>query len=242
LSDFEAAWLRDYATRQQARPRPPTPEEVARRGATYDHYLRGWLPEERGARVLEVGCGSGWFLSALAARGYSAISGIDLSPSQVALARELGHEVHEIEAVEYLRERDAEFDLIVVLDVFEHLTRQQAWELLEYSLHALRPGGRLAIQTPNGDSPWAGNVFFGDPTHLHCYTPLLLEKLMRAAGFERVVLRPCGPVPSSFAKRLRTWAWAVVALLLSLVNRLEGADTSGIQTRNFLCSGVRSSV
>ena len=97
----------------------------------------------------------------------------------------------------------------------------------------------MLIQTPNGDSPWAGNVFFGDPTHQHCYAPLLLEKLMRAVGFEEVASRPCGPVPTTLAKRMRCWAWAAVAAALALVNRLEGADTSGIQTRNFLCSGLR---
>ncbi len=81
MSDFETAWLRDYATRQQDRPRPPTPEEVARHGATYDHYLRGWLPHDKTEAVLEVGCGSGWFLSALKERGYRELVGIDLSPS-----------------------------------------------------------------------------------------------------------------------------------------------------------------
>lgn len=239
MSDFEAAWLRDYATRQQGRPEPPTPVEVSQRGAVYDHYLHGWLPDDVTTPILEVGCGSGWLLSALEQRGYPNVTGIDKSPSQVALARQLGHEVHEIGAAEFLADRAGEFGLIVVLDVFEHLTRQQAWELLERSHRALRPGGRIVIQTPNGDSPWVGSVFFGDPTHLHCYAPLLLEKLMAAAGFEQIASRPCGPVPTTFIRRLRCWAWGLVAATLRLVNRLEGAVTSGIQTRNFLCSGVR---
>ncbi len=239
MSDFETEWMRDYATHQQDRAQPPTTEEVIRRAAIYEYYLRGWLPEDATTPVLEVGCGSGWFLSALKQRGYRRVTGIDLSPSQVALARQLGHEVHEIGAVEYLADHSAEFGLIIVLDVFEHLSRQQAWELLEQARSALQPGGRLVIQTPNGDSPWVGNVFFGDPTHLHCYAPLLLEKLLASARFEQVASRPCGPVPTSFARRLRCWAWGVVAAGLALVNRLEGAVTSGIQTRSFLCSGVR---
>ena len=239
MSDFESTWMREYATRQQGRPRPPTPEEIAEHGATADHHMDGWLPEDRSTPILEVGCGSGWFLSALAARGFANISGLDLSPSQVALARELGHEVHEAGALEFLAGRDSEFGLIVVMDVLEHLTRQQAWELLEYALKALRPGGRIIFQTPNGDSPWVGNVFYGDPTHITCYAPLLLEKIMLAAGFEQVEMRPSGPVPSGILKRIRYWAWRLVHGALALINRLEGAVWSGIQTRNFLCAGIR---
>ena len=240
MSDFEASWLRDYATRQQERSEPPTPQEVAAHGAVYEHYLRGWLPDDRSVPILEVGCGAGWFLSSMKQRGYERVTGIDPSPSQVALARELGHDVYQVGAAEFFKDRSLEFGLIVALDVFEHLSRQEAWELLECAHRALRPGGRLVIQTPNGDSPWAGNLFFGDPTHRHCYAPLLLEKLLRAAHFDQVGSRPCGPVPTSPLQRLRCWAWGAVALALAAINRLEGAVTSGIQTRNFLCSGVRN--
>jgi len=239
VSDFDTAWRRDYATRQEGRPVPPSPEEVRQRAAAYDHYLRGWLPADLATPILEVGCGSGWLLSAFERRGYRSVIGVDQSPSQVALARQLGHEVHEVDAIEFLEGRAGEFGLIVVIDVFEHLTRQQAWELLEHTLQALRPGGRLVIQTPNGDSPWVGNLLHGDPTHVHCYTPVLLEKLLTAAGFVQAASRATGPAPTSFARRLRCWAWGLVCATLHVVNRLEGAVTSGIQTRNFLCSGVR---
>lgn len=241
MSDFESTWLREYATRQQSRPAPPTPAEIAVHGRTAEHHMRGWWPEDRTTPILELGCGSGWLLSALAERGYTSRVGVDLSPSMVALARELGHEVHEAGALEFLAERREEFGLIIVMDVLEHLSRDDAWTLLQHARRALRPGGRIVFQTPNGDSPWMGNVFFGDPTHVTCYAPLLLEKILLAAGFEQVELRPCGPVPAGGLRTIRYALWRAVHAGLVMLNRLEGAVFSGIQTRNFLCAAVRPS-
>src|SRR6516162_6126205 len=48
--------------------------------------LRRWLRVDAGMRVLDVGCGIGRWSRALAARGAS-VSGIDLSPTMISIAR-----------------------------------------------------------------------------------------------------------------------------------------------------------
>ena len=52
----------------------------------YVQRYRRFLPPDRAAPILDIGCGTGGFLEALRSLGYSSIEGVDLSPSQVAAA------------------------------------------------------------------------------------------------------------------------------------------------------------
>src|SRR5215472_17802417 len=46
------------------------------------------LPQNRNAHILDVPCGYGRYLKALASHGYTNASGIDISAEQIAFARE----------------------------------------------------------------------------------------------------------------------------------------------------------
>lgn len=108
-------------------------------------------PADRRPRVLDIGCGTGFLLNALAERGYEGI-GIDLSPESVAIAQK---RLEELGVADRLEARvgsayeppDGPFDLITLTDVLEHLEDPRA------CLKALRPqmaaGGLLVISTPN---------------------------------------------------------------------------------------------
>lgn len=60
------------------------------------HRLRGWLPEDRTIRCLDLGCGAGHLLAALRDAGYRNVRGVDISQEAVAAARskrlEVSHE------------------------------------------------------------------------------------------------------------------------------------------------------
>lgn len=76
-------------------------------------------PYARGARVLEVGCGTGLILERLAAIARSAV-GIDLSPGMLARARERGLNVIQGLATE-LPFDDGSFDLVCSFKVLAHV-------------------------------------------------------------------------------------------------------------------------
>jgi len=104
-----------------------------------------------GARALDVGCGTGFLLEALAGRGFSGI-GVDLSPESVALARE---RLERIGAADRLEARvgsayeppEGPFDLIALTDVLEHLEDPRA--CLRALRERLAPGGLVVVSTPN---------------------------------------------------------------------------------------------
>ena len=54
-------------------------------GRARTYHLRGWLPEDRNAGILDVACGSGKLLHFFSRHRYVNLAGIDISRDQVAL-------------------------------------------------------------------------------------------------------------------------------------------------------------
>src|SRR5947209_1860262 len=163
-SSYRARIYQRYASRERPGAPPFDPVSAAHWGRTYDHYLRGWIPADRGAAIADVGCGAGGLLHFFKARGYVNLSGVDLSAEQVQIARQVVPGVVEGNVFDFLEARPAAFDLVTALDIIEHLHKEEVFRLLDACHHALRPGGRLVLQTPNADSPFAAAIRYGDFT------------------------------------------------------------------------------
>jgi 2-polyprenyl-3-methyl-5-hydroxy-6-metoxy-1,4-benzoquinol methylase len=103
---------------------------------------------DRGAlKILEIGCGKGAILDFLRLCGHH-VRGIDLDPQAI---EECGACHPEIEASvasgDQLPFDDASFDVVISLDVFEHI-RDTEQHLREVT-RVLKPGGMYLLQTPN---------------------------------------------------------------------------------------------
>lgn len=215
-------------------------EGSRRWGRAYDHYLRGWLPERRDAAIADLACGRGALLHFLLERGYACVSGVDLSPEQVQLARQVVPDVVEGNVLDFLSERPGAFDLLIALDLVEHLTKDEALRFLDLCRQALKPGGRLVLQTPNAESPFSLGVRYGDLTHEIMYSPILLSRLMEMAGFAPVACREMGPAPRGYSvlSTVRSLLWQGCRAGVMAWNIIEtGGKGSGIYTRVFLVSG-----
>src|SRR5262249_16355815 len=113
------------------------------------------LPNDRSARVIDLGCGQGGLVRQLSEAGYSQASGIDISPEQVALAHEAGIrgvELGDFRLVFAVRS----FDAVTATDFLEHLTRSEVLEAADLILKALTPGGVFIARVPNMVSPFGG--------------------------------------------------------------------------------------
>jgi 2-polyprenyl-3-methyl-5-hydroxy-6-metoxy-1,4-benzoquinol methylase len=141
-----------------------------------------WLPAQPGGRLLDVGCGSGELLARMRDLGWS-VAGVEFDAEAARVARERsGSQVvstlDEIEAAVY--------DAVILDHVLEHLPDAPA--TLAGCLHALRPGGWLALATPNPSS--AGRDRFGaswlhwdPPRHLELRGERALRRLVETSGF-----------------------------------------------------------
>jgi len=156
-------------------------------------------------RVLDIGCGPGFFLEAAQAKGYDAF-GLDPSDYIVKVAGEkFGERIQKgvIESADYPADH---FDLVVAFDTFEHVYHPLEW--LTAVRRVLRspdpasgkPGGLLAITTPDPTSPLAkisGRkwVSFKIPEHVFYWSPDTIRRVL-AEGWEILEIKPAGQYAS----------------------------------------------
>ncbi len=136
-----------------------------------------------GARVLEVGCGSGELLRQLR-RVTRVTVGIDVSPSVLRLAARSLADGGSAAAVACARAEalpfcNGVFDAVLAQHLVEHLA--QPVEALREWRRVLRPGGVLALVTPNAAYP--DRAHFDDAGHVSLFTAHSLNAALEAAGF-----------------------------------------------------------
>ncbi len=104
------------------------------------------------AKVLDIGCGGGLFLSLLKRQG-SEVIGIELSDSRAQYAKSKhGLEIHKrpIESEFWQKGYANHFDAVTLWDVIEHVNFPM--QTLQSAAKVLRQGGLLLIDTPCRDS------------------------------------------------------------------------------------------
>ncbi len=219
-------------------------ENASRRwGKVIKYHLRCWLPTVKNAAIVDVACGGARLLHFFKEQGYTNIEGIELSPEQVWIARQVIPSVVQENALAYLPRHRGKFDLITGFDIIEHLDKSEVLRFLDAAHAALAPGGRLILQTPNSDSPMGMAIRYGDFTHEVCFNANSLSRLMRLAGFERIEARETGPVPWGYSLKstLRAGLWQCLRAALKLWNFAElGHAGGGVFSRVFLISGVKA--
>ena len=199
------------------------PVEALIRGERYfkENFLR-LLPVSRSSDILEVGCGYGKYLKILQDYDYKTCCGIDLSEEQVAYAKEklgLSNVCHG-DAVDWLSDKTDRFDCVLAIDVLEHLEVGSLIKLMERIAGALRPGGVLIVQVPNGKSPM-NPIIYGDLTHHRAFTPNSLRQLGLHCGLQPVVFREIPPTVFSIKSAVQRLIWSVcIQPLLGLIFRM----------------------
>lgn len=145
-----------------------------------------WHPANfmSGYSVLELGTGTGLFLSYLEAKKVSNFIGIDsdpktldFMPASISERVVIGDLWAEIDKLNNL------FDRIVLLDVFEHFSYFEGRRLLELLKGRLKEGGKVILRIPNASSPFGLQYQYNDLTHKAVYGPGSIRHLALAAGF-----------------------------------------------------------
>jgi 2-polyprenyl-3-methyl-5-hydroxy-6-metoxy-1,4-benzoquinol methylase len=81
----------------------------------------------------------------------------------------------------------SQFDILLAIDVLEHLDLDGLHRFSRLVREVLRPGGLLIVQVPNAQAPF-NPVTAGDLTHLRAFTPASLRQLFALAGTDAVHL------------------------------------------------------
>ena len=104
-----------------------------------------------GARIADLGCGSGVFSNALRQRGYEC-TGVDLSPALIRIARQKYPGIEFIEGdVENLPFADASFDGVLLAGILHHFSDRSRF--VAEVKRILKPGGKFVAFDPNRMNP-----------------------------------------------------------------------------------------
>ena len=191
------------------------------------------------AKVLDIGCGGGLFLSLLKRQG-AEVTGIELSDSRAQYAKTK----HQLEIYKYPIENDfwqkgyaGHFDAATLWDVIEHVNYPQ--QTLQCAANVLKPGGFLLIDTPcrdgfyhrfgeftynltNGGYPTFLNAMYSSHLfgHKQIFSTTEMKELFESVGLEIVDLRKFHELsfPYEFYLRKLFRSGFVVRLLLPLVS------------------------
>jgi len=142
--------------------------------------IRRYVP--RGARVLDFGCGKGYFLHQLRAMGREDIHGVELNRSaQVSLRGQnfdVAGQVSELD-------EPGPYDVITLFHVLEHLEDPKGF-LVDLK-ESLGEGGRLVIEVPNldgfGFGKFGAEWFYLQREHLYYFNEKSLISLLERAGY-----------------------------------------------------------
>ncbi len=138
-----------------------------------------------GPRLLEIGCGAGFFLEEAQRRGWD-VHGIELSRWMVERASErvAGDRVLQGSYDSELF-RDSSFDVVVAVDVIEHVT--DPGHLLRDVAARLRPGGIVYLVTPDSGSLPARMLgerwWYVQVPHLSYFSRPSMSRLLERTGF-----------------------------------------------------------
>ena len=138
-------------------------------------------------RVLEVGCGVGRNLVNLG-RPADCV-GVDHNETSIELVRQKGFVAFtsaDFHTSEYAQK--SSFDTILIAHVFEHMTPNEAKQVLLEYLPYLKIGGRLVVITPQS----AG--YASDPTHVTMMDHPLVGTILESCG-AKVIRQYSFPFP-----------------------------------------------
>lgn len=108
---------------------------------------------KKDAKILDLGCGPGYFLDEMKERGYTDLTGVTLSPGDIKLCREKGHTIKEYD-LSFLPQKDGyhdeSVDFIFLRHALEH-SPYPIFSLMEYN-RVLKQFGKIYIEVPAPDS------------------------------------------------------------------------------------------
>jgi 2-polyprenyl-3-methyl-5-hydroxy-6-metoxy-1,4-benzoquinol methylase len=174
---------------------------LARHGEVVEEFLAffGRVPND--AKVLDIGPANGLFMVLLRELGFEHVDGLEISPHfrEVLSSKNLSAHAGDIVAGDGLAGLSPPYDVVVLMEVLEHLEQPAA--ALRHVLDLLAPGGQLYLMVPMRDCIFdrvrrvvgrktrRQQVIEIDETHLHAFNPRDVRTLLEEAGFEVSSLR-----------------------------------------------------
>lgn len=199
------------------------------------YLIKKHLPINKDIAILDLACGHGSLLYCLKQHGYNNVQGVDISAEQVSLAHQLGlTEVKCQDIKEFLSGRKSEFDVIFLMDILEHFTKQELFDYLDIVNQSLKQNGSVIVHVPNAEGIFGMRIRYGDLTHENSFTSQSMNQVLAACGFTSVTCHEDKPIPHGLKSLIRAILWKVLSFPFRLLFAAETGNTHMILTQNML--------
>src|SRR6266568_2366300 len=215
--DYRERLYGSYVQTHMARIRDITLDGVRRDFPILRKTVAPFLPTDKNAKILDIGCGFGSLVLFLRENGCRNVEGIDNSPQMMEVASRLGIDgVSKSDIFSYLEDVSGRYGMIVALDVIEHFRKDEIFAILDLVHQALRAGGLFLMQTPNGMSKYGRWYRTYDFTHETIFDAESARQCLSAIGFRNVVIKPVPPVVHGMPSAVRAVLWRFWEPMLKL--------------------------
>lgn len=137
---------------------------------------------QKDSLIVDHGCAIGFLLEGFKELGYANVLGLEISEWARAEAKKRGNVVWDSSNYDWVSWVGQRIDLMVSLDVFEHMTDQEVYNLLFFA----KPKAllvRIPTSTDGGKS-FHLEVSRADPTHINCKTKEQWIELFKSFGYQ----------------------------------------------------------
>jgi 2-polyprenyl-3-methyl-5-hydroxy-6-metoxy-1,4-benzoquinol methylase len=144
--------------------------------------IRSILTKTPRARILDVGCGAGLFFDQLEQFGH--VEGVESDPTAVQASGRWEHRIA-VANLDAMYQPAAPFDLILMLDVLEHIADTEP--VVRRAAELLTPTGRLLVTVPAFKALWTAHDEMNH--HVTRYSSRQLRATLNGAGLAVIETR-----------------------------------------------------
>jgi ubiquinone/menaquinone biosynthesis C-methylase UbiE len=153
------------------------PELQAVVGQVVEQFIKP-LKLKKTAKILDVGCGVGYFMDEMKSMGYKDLTGVSWTEGDIEACKKKKHNIIRGD-INFIKDDDNKYDLIFCRHSLEHSVFPMI-ALMEYN-RLLKKGGLLYVEMP---APMNARQYENWDTHYSVMNEVMLQSLIMRAGFD----------------------------------------------------------
>ena len=243
MTQYRERIYKKYVNARQESLSPQTIDGLKPRAPYLKKIIKDHFPVKRDVNILDLGCGHGALIYFAKQFGYVNVRGVDCSEEQVFTAKSLGMDgVKKGDLVEELKKSATESaDIVITFDIIEHFTKDEFILFLDEVYRVLKKNGKWIIHCPNGESPFANKILFGDFTHELAFTRTSIAQVLLSSGFCSVSSYEDKPIVHGLKSLIRKILWEILRGFLRFYLAIESGsgEKECIFSQNFLTVAIK---
>ncbi len=209
----------------------------ARKIAYYRYNLGKYIPRhKKSVSILEVGPGNGSMIKYLNDHGLSDIDIVDndLTVVDFVTKRFTLNKKFVTSDISQIKRQLRKYDLIIMLQVFEHLPKNQYAKVVKTLYSSLKVGGKIIIMVPNGGNPLNLLERYSDLQHENIFTEHSLGELPGYCEIKNSVVKiePYRIPPVSLINIIRIIMQRILHFIVRTMMIVNGGVYQKIMTPN----------